>query len=244
MTVPAPQTSIGPVIRPRSNYAGRLSEFPGIVLADEAAFAHRNTWGDFFRQRIGPRFNGRVIFEIGCFDAVYLARIAAKYPETAFVGLDWKCKAIYLGAAHISALGLANIVLLRGRGQEVSRIFGEREIDEVWLFHPDPCDKPIELKNRLIAAPFLQDLTPVLKSDGLLCLKTDHFGYYESAMSACGASALQHRFKVTANSNDFWNDPAVLAHTSSRCFANETTLFERRFLKKKHPIHYFEIRKS
>ncbi len=172
---------------PRSNYAARLSEHPGLVLAGDDLFNRRGRWPEVFRERIGSAFGGRVIFEIGCFDAALLARVAARYPGVAFVGIDWKCKAICDGATRIASQRLKNVILLRGRAQEIGRIFGADEVDEVWAFHPDPCDREKELPNRLVAEPFLLDAYRVLKAGtGRFCLKTDHPGYYQSALGLLG----------------------------------------------------------
>ena len=256
----------------RSVYAAKLREWGEIAFVDEAAFQHRGKWGELFRQRIGAGFEGRMIFEVGCFDAVYLCRIAAKYPRVGFIGLDWKCKAIYEGAQRIAQSGLRNVVLLRGRAQEVSRIFGEGEVDEVWVFHPDPCDRPVELGNRLIAEPFLREVHSVLRGgDSNLFLKTDHPGYYQWVLGLLGlpeptsfqlpsprirscdlmrledialrSEAVLRRFAVVANSSDFWNDPFATAAVAARCFAGEVTLFESRFFRKKMPIYFLQLRK-
>jgi tRNA G46 methylase TrmB len=259
---------------PRSAYAHKLGEFPELVFANDRAFSHRGHWGEFFQRRMGAAFDGRVVVEVGCFDAAYLSRVAARHPRTGFVGLDWKVKAVYDGARRVADLGLRNVALLRGRAQDVGRIFGGREVDDVWVFHPDPCDRPAELKNRLIAEPFLADVHAILR-DGAsrLSLKTDHPGYYQWVLGLFGlpepawfraprdpagprvrardlmppsqipapSGPLVTRFKVLANSPDFWNDPAVLAHTAAREFAGEVTLFEDRFVRKRLPIYYFEI---
>ncbi len=257
----------------RSIYADRLKEFPDIAFADESVFQQRGQWRDYFRQRIGQNFNGRLIFELGCFDAAYLSRIAAAHPNTAFIGLDWKCKAIHDGARRVAAMDLRNVALLRGRGQDVLKIFGAGEVDEIWVFHPDPCARPHEMKNRLITVPFLIVVHSVLR-DGksTLSLKTDHPGYYQWVLGLFGLpepeafraavprsrardlmhdqdisrpnKAIMQRFKVLANSADFWNDAAALDHTSGRLFSGQPTLFEGRFVKKRRPIHYFEIGKA
>src|SRR5688572_10229461 len=96
----------------RNPYADRLSEFGAFAFGDDDAFAHRGRWRAFFRERIGPAFDGRVVFEIGCADAEFLARVAARHPTTAFVGMDWKPRTVYEGAARIAGLGLANVALL------------------------------------------------------------------------------------------------------------------------------------
>jgi tRNA G46 methylase TrmB len=171
----------------RSIYADKLHDFPGVAFGDEAALQHRGKWRDFFRRRIGPQFNGRIIFEVGCADAAFLSRIAAKFSHTGFVGLDWKCKALYDAAQRVAGLSQHNIALLRGRGQDVSKIFADNEVDEIWVFHPDPCDRDVDLKNRLIAEPFLLDAHRVLRDDNsVLALKTDHPGYYQWVLGLFG----------------------------------------------------------
>jgi tRNA G46 methylase TrmB len=172
---------------PRSRYADRLHEFAEVALVDEAAARHRGRWGDFFRRRVGAPFGGRVVLEVGCFDAAFLCRVAARHPETAFFGLDWKAKAIYDGARRVLEMGLRNVALARARGQDVAKLFGEGEVDEIWVFHPDPCAGPGELANRLVAEPFLMDAHAVLRDVGSrLTLKTDHAGYYQWVLALLG----------------------------------------------------------
>ncbi len=161
---------------PRSIYAAKLGEYPDVASADDAAFARRGRWGDFFRGRIGSSYDGRIVLEIGCSDAALLARVAAKGPHTGFVGVDWKCKALYDGAARVANTGLRNVALLRGRGQDVRRMFADAEVDEIWVFHPDPCDRDVELKNRLIAEPFLVGAPAGLRDGATLAVKTANSG--------------------------------------------------------------------
>jgi tRNA G46 methylase TrmB len=177
---------------PRSIFAARLAEFPDLVLDDAAAFERHGRWDAFFRRRIGAPFSRRIIFEVGCNDAQFLTRVASKHPDTAFVGVDWKFKAICDAAERVTQLGLRNVSLIRGRAQDVARVFGDGEVDEVWVFHPDPCDKPNELKNRLIAEPFLIDVHRVLRDErSALTLKTDHPGYLQSTLALLGLAEPQ-----------------------------------------------------
>jgi hypothetical protein len=55
------------------------------------------------------------------------------------------------------------------------------------------------------------------------------------------SKAVIDRFDVALTSADFWNDPAALAHTSSRAFSGVVTPFERRFRAKRLPIYYVEL---
>jgi tRNA G46 methylase TrmB len=256
----------------RNPYADRLNaEFGEFAFGGEDAFARRGRWREFFRDRIGATFDGRVIFEIGCSDAEFLTRVAAKHPDTAFVGLDWKPRTVYEGAARVSGTELRNVALLRGRAQDVRRIFADGELDEIWLFHPDPCDKPKELKHRLLAEPFLLDAHAVLRGPGsTLTLKTDHPGYYQWTLALLGlpepaalrgnprvkarelmrpedfppvSEAVVRRFEVTINSPDFWSDDAAQTYATQRPFAGERTAFEQRFAVKGRPIYAIELAK-
>ncbi len=265
---------------PRSVYSERFQNCADFTFGDQAAFGHRAQWRNFFAERIGPTFDGRVILEVGCFDAAYLSSIAARFPNTAFIGLDWKCKALYDGAQRLATLGLRNIALLRSRAQDVLRVFAPLEVDEIWVFHPDPCARDAELKNRLIAEPYFTAVHQVLRDrTSTLSLKTDHPGYYQWVLGLLGlpepqwfgaatdaakvptprvrrrdlmpphqipspSEAVRSRFDVTMNSANYWQDPAALAHTQGRCFSAQVTLFESRFVTKRLPIYYLELRKK
>ncbi|HVT89058.1 MAG TPA: hypothetical protein VHD56_09420 [Tepidisphaeraceae bacterium] len=263
------------ISRPRSIYAAKLREFPEFCFSNEAVFQQQGKWRDYFRARIGSAFDDRIIFDVGCADASFLMKIAAKFPATAFVGLDWKCKPLYTGARQIVELGLSNIALIRGRAQDVSRIFGKSELSEAWVFHPEPCNRPAELKNRLIAKSFLIDLHQALANEhSSLQMKTDHAGYFQWVLSLFGlpepdwfqhtvAGFARFRAKDLMNKNDlpgvsrtvqqcfavpiysanYWHDPVALAHSSNKYFADESTVFESRFIKKRRPIYYVEMRK-
>jgi tRNA G46 methylase TrmB len=175
------------------------------------------TWRDHFAQRV-PSFDGRIVLEVGCFDAMFLSRIAAKHPTTAFIGLDWKVKPLVDAAERITAgVGtwegkapaepeglqrrasetarqeprppdLRNLALVHGRAQLLRDMFTERELDEVWLFHPDPCDRDVELPNRLFRGEWLCEVRTLLREAGrsTLILKTDHPGYYQWACALLG----------------------------------------------------------
>jgi tRNA (guanine-N7-)-methyltransferase len=230
-----------PVIRRRSVYADKLLEFSGFAFSDGAEFRHRGAWHEFFRSRIGASSDGRIILEIGCNDAALLTRVAERHPATAFMGIDWKCRALHTAAGRIADAGLRNVAFLHGRAQDVRQFFANDELDEVWLFHPDPCDKPNELRNRLFAEPFLLDVHCVMRRGTALILKTDHPDYFASSLTA--TSSVASKFDLAASSSDFWKDAAARNLAAEKCFAGESSFFESRYLKKRRPIHYLEITK-
>lgn len=226
---------------PRSAYATKLGEFPEFTFTDEAALVRRGRWREFFAKRIGDGFDGRVVLEIGCADATLLTTVAVLHPATAFAGLDWKCKPLYEGASRAVAGELRNIALLRARAQELEAIFAEAEVDEIWLFHPEPCEGEDERKNRLMSQPFLEQTHYALRDGAILALKTDHLEYYQSTLDLLGAENLPAMFRLLNSSSDYWGDQA--AQSRRRLFSGQTTQYEQRFVKKRQPIYYLEIQK-
>ncbi|MBI2604467.1 MAG: methyltransferase domain-containing protein [Deltaproteobacteria bacterium] len=170
----------------KNPYAGRLGEFSGIAFDAAAASERKGVWREFFRGSMerGPE---RLVFEVGCSNAGFLASIAEANPDAAFVGIDWKFKVLFKGAKRVHGMGLKNVALLRGKAQEISRIFGEDELDEVWVFFPDPWAKKPQLKHRLIQEAFLLDCARVLKPGGRVFIKTDHPGYFQWMLALWGA---------------------------------------------------------
>jgi tRNA G46 methylase TrmB len=255
----------------RSVYADRLREFSDFAFGDDEVFARRGRWRGYFRDRIGPTYDGRVILEIGCADGAFVSRIAAQHQNAAFIGLDWKAKAVYDGARRVAEEGLRNVTLLRGRAQDIRKIFADAELDEIWVFHPDPCDRDADLKNRLIAPPFLADVHHVLRDhSSTLTLKTDHPSYYQWVLALLGlpepdwsqhsrtrtrdlipaeslppaSDKVRRMYDVVMNSANYWTDPAAQSHTAGRAFAGLATTYESRFMKKRLPIYFIELRKK
>jgi tRNA G46 methylase TrmB len=170
-----------------NNYEQRLREFPGFAFGGDDVFGNRGRWDAFFAGRFGPSFGGKIILEVGCADAAFLCAVAANHPAVGFVGLDWKFKSLHAGAERAAGQGLRNIALLRGRAQDLGQIFAAGEVDEVWVFHPEPCAEPAQLKNRLIAEPFLTDVRQILRNpSSILAVKTDHAGYYQWVLALLG----------------------------------------------------------
>lgn len=180
----------------KNPYAARLEEFSSFAFNyecpsssaardDNDVFAHHGGWEKFFLGRMG-RKPSRTVLEIGCSNAEFLTELAQANPDSAFIGIDWKFKVLYKGAKRVQERKLENVALLRARAQELDRIVGAGELDEIWVFFPDPWAKKSQLKNRLLQERFLTDAFRVLKPGGRVYFKTDHPGYYQWVLALFG----------------------------------------------------------
>jgi tRNA (guanine-N7-)-methyltransferase len=166
-------------------YSARLRDFSSFAFNEQEADSNRGCWKEFFQKR-GVRAPRALILEIGCSNAEFLSELAAENADCAFVGLDWKFKVLFKGAQKVDRAKLLNVALLRARAQDLSKIFAESELDEVWIFFPDPWAKPSQLKHRLIRESFLIELHKLLKPGGKIYFKTDHPGYFQWVLSIFG----------------------------------------------------------
>jgi tRNA (guanine-N7-)-methyltransferase len=231
--------------KPKIHPAERLGEFADILDVGAGAFAHRGRWTERFRQQHAA-FNGRLIVEIGCFDGGLLAAAAGRWPTAGFVGIDWKAGSLADAAERVTTAGLTNVRLIRGRGQDIARSFADGEVDQVWLFHPEPCDRDVERPNRLVNPAFLADVHRVLRPGeaSRFVMKTDHAEYYQHTLAVLADTpSLGEKFRVVANSVDYWNDAPTQALAAAHAFAGEVTAYEARYRRKRLPIYYVELAK-
>ena len=155
------------------------------MLNDTDAHSLANGWKKLFAERMEKPPVGLTL-EIGCSNAEFLCAVARNNPETAFVGIDWKFKVVYKGAKRIHRDGLKNAMLVRGTAHDLSKVFGEAELDEIWIFFPDPWAKKGQLKKRLMQEQFLLDAHKALKPHGRIFFKTDHPGYFQWVLALFG----------------------------------------------------------
>lgn len=174
----------------KNPYAEKLNEFSSFVFNEPDIYrfyrASGGGWDEYFRGRMGAKESVRTVLEIGCSNAEFLSSIAKANPGTAFVGIDWKFKVVYKGGKKIARDKLSNIALIRGRAQDLSKVFGPGDLDEIWIFFPDPWAKKAQLKHRLVQEQFLLEAARWLKSNGRVFLKTDHPGYFQWMLTLFG----------------------------------------------------------
>lgn len=170
-------------------YATLLREYSTFVFNEQDVFKfYRNGgggWEEFFLTRMNSRPTKHIL-EIGCSNATFLSGIAKANPGAAFIGMDWKFKVIFKGAKRAEQEKITNLALLRGRAQELGKVFGAGELDEIWIFFPDPWAKKGQLKHRLMREEFLKEAHHVLRPGGRIYFKTDHPGYFQWVLALLG----------------------------------------------------------
>ncbi len=118
-----------------------------------------------------------ITLELACGGGEYTVGLAQRYPNRNFIGIDIKGARIWKGAKQSLDEGLTNAAFLRTRIELLPYFFEEKEINEIWITFPDPFMK--KANRRLTAGVFLLMYQKLMKTDGLIHLKTDSAELYE-----------------------------------------------------------------
>jgi tRNA (guanine-N7-)-methyltransferase len=159
-------------------YADKNDALKGRIYSDNDTESHRGQWRKAFPERLHSP-STELHLEIGCNAGHVTVEWAKQNPARAYIGLDWKFKAIHRGAEKALKRGIDNLIFFRAHAIRLKYMFAENELDQIAIYFPDPWPKKAHWKNRYINESQLKDLHHVLKPGGVLHIKTDHRGYFD-----------------------------------------------------------------
>ena len=191
-------------------------------------FGMRGNWNKQFFKNDNP-----IVLELGCGKGEYSVGLAAKFPDKNFVGIDLKGARFWRGAKTAVETGLDNVAFVRMQIELIDKVFGQNEVDEIWITFPDPQIKYKRTKHRMTNAEFLDLYKKILKSNGIVNLKTDSefmHGYTLGLLHGLGLEVLY------ANHNVYVNEGAPDEVTSIQTF------YENQYLAVNKPITYIKFK--
>lgn len=211
-----------------------MEEFRGRIYSDNATEKFRGAWREKFLDHSPSKQSSKATrrplhVEIGCNGGHVSLEWANRSPDDAFIGLDWKFKQIHRGAEKAQKRKLDNLIFFRSHAERLPFMFGEGEIDFLYLFFPDPWPKKAQWKNRYLTADRLLAIAPLVRPGGVFHIKTDHAGYFEWMEAAVHELQKENGriWEVTDLNRDLHqNHP-----NPTSLQIPDVTLFERLFIK-------------
>jgi len=173
-----------------------------------------------------------IVLELGCGKGEYSVELARRYPNANFIGVDIKGSRFCRGAKTAVEENIPNVAFLRTQIELIENCFGTNEVDEIWITFPDPQIKYKRTKHRLTNAEFLARYKNILKSEGIVNLKTDSefmHGYTLGLLHGAGHKVLY------ANHNVYRNEGAPEVVTAIQTF------YESQYLEQNKPITYIKF---
>lgn len=174
-------------------------------------------WHDFFASRMPNPPQGLVV-EIGCHRGQTLVNLALNHPRLAFLGLDITFKRVVLTAQRSLQDNLSNVCCLLLDARLLDQVCAPSELNAVVCFFPDPWPRARQRKHRLFDSSFSQQLATLIKTNGLLWLKSDDKQYLDH----CDNLMIFHGFR---------------RHIQRLLIPPPATIFERRFAERAVPIY-------
>ena len=174
-----------------------------------------------------------LVLELGCGKGEYTIGLAERYPDVNFVGIDLKGARFWRGAKTALEDNLKNVAFVRTQIELVNYIFGENEIEEIWITFPDPQIKFKRTKHRMTNPQFLNLYQKILKPEGIINLKTDSefmHGYTLGLLEGLGYEVLYSHHDIYVN------------HEAPKDVVEIQTFYEKKYLENKKPITYLKFR--
>lgn len=173
-----------------------------------------------------------IVLELGCGKGEYTVGLGRNFRDKNFIGIDIKGARMYTGASQAIEEKLSNVAFLRTRIDFINAIFGEKEVDEIWITFPDPQkEKP---KKRLTSPLFLTRYSHLLKPGGIIHLKTDSallHEYTKEVIALDGHELLHSTDNIDRDVPD-----------ENNFLRSIQTTYEKKFRGKGMPITYIAFR--
>ncbi|MFH1254067.1 MAG: tRNA (guanosine(46)-N7)-methyltransferase TrmB [bacterium] len=119
-------------------------------------------------------FNGKIDFEIGFGQSIFIRNHAKNHPSRLVVGVEVRKKTVEVMQERVDADNIKNIHLVFGNGSVcLAEMFENNSLENIFIFHPDPWLKRRHLKRRLVNPDLLITAQQKLKIGGRIYVSTD-----------------------------------------------------------------------
>ena len=151
----------------------RLRNVPGareVMIENEYVFTEpegmKGTWSQVFGNPIR--------IEIGMGKGTFITTLAANNPDINYVGIEKYSSVLLRAVEKQDELQLPNLRFIRMDAEAICEVFGEGEVDRIYLNFSDPWPKDRHAKRRLTSRQFMARYDIILKPDGQVEFKTDN----------------------------------------------------------------------
>ena len=137
---------------------------------------HKGSWQQLFGN------TNPIHIEIGMGKGRFVHTLAKLNPEINYVGIEKYSSVLLRAIQKMEEEPLPNLCFIRMDAEDITEVFGEGEVDLIYLNFSDPWPKDRHAKRRLPSAEFLKRYNQILKKDGKLEFKTDNRALFDFAV--------------------------------------------------------------
>ena len=167
-----------------------------------------------------------VRIEIGMGKGKFIFQLAKLNPEINYIGIEKYSSVLLRALQKMEQEPLPNLLFIRMDAEEIAEVFGNGEVDRIYLNFSDPWPKDRHAKRRLPSAAFLSRFQCFLRDEGILEFKTDNEALFDFSLESIKASG----WKLLGCSRDLHRDPDMNQ-------GNIMTEYEEKFSAQGNPIY-------
>lgn len=198
------------------------------VVPEEEQKACPGRWRERFSNQ-NPLY-----IEIGMGKGKFIHTMAKEHPELNFVGIEKYSTVLLRAVQKMEQEELPNLKFLRMDAEEIEEVFGQGEVERIYLNFSDPWPKDRHAKRRLPSREFLARYDKILAKDGQIEFKTDNRDLFDFAVEELGPAG----WEAKVLTYDLHADEALME-------GNVMTEYEEKFSALGNPIcKYVIVRKG
>ena len=159
--------------------------------------------------------------------------MARENPDINYVGIEKYSSVLLRAIQKMEKEELTNLKFLRMDAEEITRVFGPREVSRIYLNFSDPWPKDRHAKRRLPSREFLARYDVILEKKGWLEFKTDNRALFDFAVGELEPAG--------------WNADVLtfdLHHDEVLMQGNVMTEYEEKFSSLGNPICKYVISRA
>lgn len=177
------------------------------------------TWHNIFENE------NPIYIEIGMGKGKFIHTMAKLHPEINYVGIEKYSSVLLRAIQKMEAEPLPNLKFIRMDAEDIVKVFGKGEVDQIYLNFSDPWPKDRHAKRRLPSREFLGRYDLILKKDGKLEFKTDNRDLFDFAVEELAPAG----WKADVITYDLHADEKLMQ-------GNVMTEYEEKFSSMGNPI--------
>ena len=131
--------------------------------------------------------------ELGTGMGDFITQIAERNPQINYIGLEVEKTCVLSAAREVREKNLSNVRLIVFDINNISELFGEHEVDRLYINFCDPWPKKRHAKRRLTHVRFLEMYRKILKPGGEIYFKTDNRGLFDFSLEQFALAGLEVR---------------------------------------------------
>lgn len=138
-------------------------------------YEHKGKWNEVFGN------NNPIHLELGCGRGRFITSKAIENKNINYIGIDLKDEVMIFTLKKVKEAELENVRIIPLNIMLIDGVFGEDEIDRIYINFCNPWPKLRHNKRRLTHTNFLNNYKKFLKKNSQIWFKTDDTGLFEDS---------------------------------------------------------------